>query len=300
MTTELIGYAAMALFGAGLLGTTLVLARLGAPGLPTLGARGQRRRRALSRGGSFRLVEPPMRVVSGWIGRLPIDGARREVQRELVRAGDWLGLSPDEYFALCVVSALGFGIFGAVLMALGAFGWTIVLVFVAVGGLFPRQSLRSAAKERIKRIERGLPDAIDVASLCMGAGLDFPASLDQIAGDPRSIDGYLLDEIRRMLDELRLGHTRKQALEGFARRAPGEAVRDFVSAVVQAEEKGTPLAEILAVQARMLRMRRSVRAEEAAAKAAAKMMMPLMLIFCSILLLLLGPFAVRLSQGGIL
>ena len=72
--------------------------------------------------------------------------------------------------------------------------------------------------------------------------------------------------MQRMLQELDLGHTRRKALEGLAERVPTEPVRDFVASVVQAEDKGTPLAEVLSVQARMLRMRRSVRAEESAAK----------------------------------
>lgn len=298
MSTAFIGYLAIALFGVGLLATSLLFARLGAPELPRLGARGERRKRAVS-GGNFRLIEPVMRVVSGWVRQLPLDARRREVDAELVRAGDWLGLDADEYFALCVLSSVGFGALGTVLVVVGNGTWLLAAGLTALGALFPGISLRSAAKDRIKRIERALPGAIDVASLCMGAGLDFPSALEQIGAD-RSLEPALRDEIRRMLDQLRLGHTRREAIESFARRAPGEAVRDFVSAVVQAEEKGTPLAEILAVQARMLRMRRSVRAEEAAAKAAAKMMMPLMLIFCSILLVLLGPFVVRLSTGGLL
>ena len=75
-------------------------------------------------------------------------------------------------------------------------------------------------------------------------------------------------------------------------------MKDFVGTVVQAEAKGTPLSEVLTIQARMLRMRRSVSAEEAAAKAGLMMMGPLMLMFVTIILLLMGPFAVRFTTSG--
>ncbi|MEM6954133.1 MAG: type II secretion system F family protein, partial [Myxococcota bacterium] len=87
-------------------------------------------------------------------------------------------------------------------------------------------------------------------------------------------------------------------LESFAERVPTEAVRDFVGTVVQAEAKGTPLAEVLTIQAQMLRMRRSVLAEEAAAKAGLMMMGPLMIMFVVVILLLMGPFVIRLQAGG--
>jgi tight adherence protein C len=73
---------------------------------------------------------------------------------------------------------------------------------------------------------------------------------------------------------------------------------DFVGAVVQAEEKGNPLGEVLRIQAQMLRMRRSVMAEEAAAKAAVKLIGPLMLIFIALMLVLMGPFAINIMNSG--
>jgi tight adherence protein C len=146
---------------------------------------------------------------------------------------------------------------------------------------------------RFKQVNRGLPTSIDLASLCMGAGLDFPGALRQIVEKAGRKDDALIDELKRILQELELGRTRRQALENFAERVPTDAVRDFVGAVTQAEEKGNPLAEVLRIQAYMLRMRRSVMAEEAAARAAVMMMLPLMLIFCAIILVLLGPFVVN-------
>ena len=96
-----------------------------------------------------------------------------------------------------------------------------------------------------------------------------------------------------------LGHTRQQALAAFSERVPTEAVKDFVSSVRQAEEKGNPLSEVLQIQATMLRMRRSVLGEEAAARAEVLMMLPLMMLFSSILLILIGPLVINTMQSGL-
>jgi tight adherence protein C len=131
----------------------------------------------------------------------------------------------------------------------------------------------------------------------MSAGLDFPGALRQVTEKTADKGDALYEELTRILQELELGRTRKQALLSFAERAPTESVRDFVSAVVQAEEKGNPLAEVLQIQATMLRMRRSIAAEESAARAGVLMMGPLMLIFCTIMMIILGPFAVNIAAG---
>jgi tight adherence protein C len=100
-------------------------------------------------------------------------------------------------------------------------------------------------------------------------------------------------ELSYILEQLELGHTRREALLAFAERVPAPAVRDFVSAVVQAEEKGNPLVRVIQIQGRVLNQRRSVAAEEAAARAGVMMMAPLVLLLGAILLLLLGPVIVR-------
>ena len=95
-----------------------------------------------------------------------------------------------------------------------------------------------------------------------------------------------------------MGRTRKQALIALCERAPTTAVTEFSWALIQAEEQGNPVADVLLVQAGVARMRRSVRAEEAAAKAAVKMVGPLFLLFACVMLLVLGPMILKLSEGG--
>jgi tight adherence protein C len=99
-----------------------------------------------------------------------------------------------------------------------------------------------------------------------------------------------------MLSGLQLGHTRKQTLLEFAHRVPIATVREFVSAVVQAEERGNPLAHVLQMQAEMLRRARTANAEEAAAKAGVKMAGPILLLVIAIMILLLGPMILKLKE----
>jgi tight adherence protein C len=110
-------------------------------------------------------------------------------------------------------------------------------------------------------------------------------------------DDALVEELRRILQELQLGRTRKQCLTDLAKRAPTNSVNEFVSAMVQAEERGNPVAEVLAIQAGVSRQRRTVQAEEAAAKAGVAMVAPLMLLFLCIMILVVAPMVLKLSKG---
>jgi tight adherence protein C len=96
-----------------------------------------------------------------------------------------------------------------------------------------------------------------------------------------------------VLRDLRLGHTRRHALEAFAERTELEEVSDFVTAVVQAEERGNPLAKVLRIQAEVLRQRRTVKGEEAAAKASVMLIVPLVMLIMSVLVVILAPLLLR-------
>ena len=134
----------------------------------------------------------------------------------------------------------------------------------------------------------------------MGAGLDFPGALRQVVDNMPAGPSPVREELTRLLQELRLGRTRKQALQSFASRVDTEAVREFVGAVVQSEDKGTPLSEILVIQAEVLRNRRSVLAEEAAARAGVMLMLPMLMMVVSIVLLLMGPLFLDMAKGEML
>jgi tight adherence protein C len=160
--------------------------------------------------------------------------------------------------------------------------------------------LSSLAKERHKSVDRGLPAAIDLAALCMGAGLDFPGAIHHVVENMPDRNSPVRQELERILQELALGRTRQQALQSLSERVNTESVNEFVAAVVQAEKKGTALSTVLAIQATALRGRRSVLAEEAAARAGVMLMLPMLMMMVSISLILMGPLLIDMMKGGLM
>lgn len=261
---------------------------------PALGERGRRRRLALEDGGLFATMEPLIRKVAGWIARFELPKQRAHVERLLQSSGYALGATADELLAMMLMSGVAASLFSSIITSVskgGTASW--MLVSFALGSFVPYFQMKEAVKLRQKSVNRGLPPAIDLVALCMGAGSDFPSSIRFVVGEIVNERDPTREEFAHILKQLEVGHTRAHALQAFAERVPTEAVRDFVGAVVQAEEKGTPLAEVLSIQARMLRMRRSVAAEEAAARAAVMLIGPLMLQLSAILIILFGPFLIN-------
>ena len=293
-----LSYLALALVAGGLFLVAFILGNNPAADSPDLGLRGLKRRRAVEEGGLFAKTEPMVRHIAGWMRGVPAPKLRARVQQELHYAGEWLGLDANDFLALTLLSSLALAGVGAFAVSTLDQPVILMVVLALLGAILPWTRIQSVGTARKKEINRALPGAIDLAALCMGAGLDFPGALRQIVDKSASRDAAIVEEVGRILQELDLGHTRRKALEGFAERVPTEAVMDFVGTVVQAEAKGTPLSEVLVIQARMLRMRRSVAAEEAAAKAGLMMMGPLMLMFICIIMLLMGPFAVQFTTSG--
>lgn len=269
------------------------LALFPAPLAPSLGYRGVKRRNLVKSNRAFAFIEPIMRLLAGWISGLHLGALRDRVDAFLLRSGDCLGITADEHLALSALSSLLFLIIGFLFSHFTRSDLTFPFLGWLLGAALPSLQIRSITRDRFKEIDRNLPSAIDLAALCMSAGLDFPGAISLIARGREDPAGAVEEELGRILQELEVGHTRKQSLENLSQRAPTESVRAFVAAVIQAEQKGNPLGETLRVQAQMLRMRRSVAAEESATRAGVLMMMPLLLLVCCVLLVLLGPFIVN-------
>ncbi len=265
---------------------------------PETGARGLARAIARERK-NFGPFEALLRLLATHASKLPLTKKRRELDTALTAAGEMQGMTPDEVIVFIGFSSIA-GLLSGYYFFVTIDSVYIALFCVLLGPLVPTMQLASKKKDRCKEIGRGLPAAIDLAALCMGAGLDFPGAISHVVENMRDVRSPVRQELQRILQELSLGRTRKQALQSFSDRVQTDAVKEFVSAVVQAEEKGTPLSEVLAVQADALRGRRSVLAEEAAARAGVLLMIPMLLMMISIALLLMGPLLIEMSSGGMM
>jgi tight adherence protein C len=288
-----------ALFGAAWLAT--FLASYAVSSAPTrepqrYGMRGMMRERALEAAAFYARVEPLVRWSGVRMSGLLSDAQRDALDEQLRVAGDYLGLTADEYAGSMVLSTLTGALLGVTLGLTGE-SQLALLFCTAFGAALPYIVVSGEGQKRLLKIRHGLPHAIDLMTLSMSAGLDFPAAVRQVidkASDPRD---PLTCEFRHIASGLQLGRTRKQALLDFAHRAPTDSVLEFVSAVVQAEERGNPLAEVLAIQAESLRRKRTSGAEEAASRAGVAMAGPLLLLFVSIMIIIIGPMVLKLRKG---
>jgi tight adherence protein C len=231
--------------------------------------------------------------VAGLVALLPLLALRERQEQALRRADHCLGLTPDELSALSVLAAVALGGVALFVAPYAGVSRVFAIPAAAFGFVLPALQVQEVARSRAKRISRGLPHAIEIAAMCMGAGLDFPGALRLLSAPRTGEHDPLARELSLILEELDLGRTRRETLLHFADRVPSPAVRDFVSAVIQAEQRGNPLAKVIKVQGRVLNLRRSVAAEEAAARAGVLMILPMLLLVCCILILLMGPFFVK-------
>lgn len=261
-----------------------------------LGLRGLKRQRAVAGDGPFAQIEPLVRWLGVRLSGAIPDAWHAEIDRQLALAGDWLGLTPEELVALSVVSSIGGAIAGAILGVGADASLLLATAAAALGASLPYLLLSEERQRRTRQLNRGLPYAIDLMALAMSAGLDFPGAVRQVVEKSSDPDDALVEELTRVLQQLSLGRTRRQALVELAERAPLVAVSEFVAAVIQAEDRGNPVADVLSVQAQASRQRRSVKAEEAAANAGVAMVGPLFLLFGCIMLLVLVPMLMKMSR----
>lgn len=262
---------------------------------PRHGLRGLKRQRAMESGGLFPLLEPLLRWTAARLEPFAPPALTHELEQTLVAAGDLWGLSATEVLAMTVWSGLLGVSAGVLYTSLSGGGLLFVLVLGVFGFAAPRLQISGLARERVRSIDRAIPQLVDLLVLALGAGLDFPSALRQVVEKSSDPTAPAIEELALVLQELKLGRTRQQALEQLAARAPCDAVRDLVAAAVQSEEQGTPLGAVLQTQATTTRQRRSTRAEELAAKAGTAMMLPMVLLFFAVLILIAGP--IILSMG---
>jgi tight adherence protein C len=247
---------------------------------------------------SFRVrVVSPLMAKSVVLGRrlTPADNADRLRQR-LDRAGNPSGWTVDRVLAIKVVG-FGAALIGSLIvtamLGLGLMPRIVVTVAASmVGYVGVNMWLYQRAHDRSEQTQKALPDAIDLLTISVEAGLGFDAALSQVA---RNTDGPVSEEFARVLTEMQIGMGRSQAMRALGERTTLPELRGFANAMVQADAFGIPVGQVLRVQSSEMRLKRRQHAEEKAQKVPVKMMVPL--IFCilpTLFIAVLGPAAIIL------
>jgi tight adherence protein C len=207
-----------------------------------------------------------------------------------LRGADWMGVK----ILATIVFAVAF-FFVGLLIGRAALGFVFALLGAAIGFIGPEFWLGSRIRKRSMAMILQLPDALDLLTISVEAGLGFDAALAKVV---EKMEGPLVNEFRQALAEIRMGRTRRDALRDIVARAEAQPVANFVGAIVQAEQLGVPIAKVLQIQSQQLRIERRQRAEEAAAKAPVKMLFPMVgCIFPTIFIVILGPAVIAVMSG---
>lgn len=236
-----------------------------------------------------RVIVPALRNLVQLFGRLTPMTFLDELRRQLIIAGNPYNLGPREMFGLGVL----FGLIGVwVGFVLLRSQTTMLMLLLAVlvvilSAMLPFLWLRSKVTSRQNRIRKGLPDALDMLSVCASAGLGFDQSLQRISDYWNTPIGA---EFSRVIAEMEMGVARRDALRNMSDRLQVNELSSFVAFVLQSEQIGMSIADTLHAQAAQMRVERRFRAQEQAQKIPSKMLIPLIfLIFPALLAVILGP-----------
>lgn len=243
---------------------------------------------------SERVLAPLLTGLAAFAMRFSPAESQRALQHKLDLAGNPYEMS--RFVGTRILAGLllvGLGIAGFFLARSLPFMHRVLMPLVG-GGLgyyLPVLSLGSKISRRKKEILRSLPDALDLLTICVEAGLGFDAAMAKVA---EKWDNELCMAFSRVIQELQLGKLRREALRAMADRMEVPDVSTFVAAIIQADQLGVSIARVLRIQSEQMRVRRRQRAEELASQAGIKMLPAIaFLIFPAIFVILLGPAVIQ-------
>lgn len=241
-----------------------------------------------------RAVLPFLTNMSRWVIRVTPVGWRNSLRLKLILAGNPGGLEAGQFLALYLLIIAVFTV-GAFLLTRGSDQQMLFCaVGVGFGLLLPDFWLKGRIQTRQGAMRKALPSFLDLLTVSVEAGLGFDAALGRVSAQN---EGPLAEEFQRVLQEIRMGKPRRDALRDLGGRTEVKELSSFLAALVQADQLGVSIGNVLRVQARQMRHSRRQRAEETAMKAPIKMLFPLVFfIFPSLFIVLLGPAVIQMLE----
>jgi tight adherence protein C len=255
-----------------------------------------------------RVIKPLLAAIARVTRRLSPGTTLEKMEQKLAQAGNPRGLNVESFYGLKGVVAIVAVALIALVMYLNllpgtlpyppqapasALEWGVVALII--GFFLPDIWIRDEVKRRQKRILKALPDTIDIIAISVEAGLGFDMAVQRVAQKMRD---DLATEFERYLLELRVGKGKREALRNIIWRTGVPDLSQFITAIIQADQLGVSITNVLRIQSAQMRQRRRQRAEELAHKAPIKMLFPMaFFIFPAIFVVILGPIVPSIMTG---
>jgi tight adherence protein C len=250
-----------------------------------------------------RILIPVLRRIADITTRFTPEKQLEETRKMIDMAGMAGSMEPTAFFAIRIGATIGLGLLAfLVFFVLSPNADANKFLYVAggagLGYFFPILWIKGKISRRQEGIVKSLPDALDLLTICVEAGLGFDQAMGRVY---EKWDNDLAIAFGRVLREIQLGKTRRDALRDMSDRMGVPDVTSFTAAVIQADQLGVSMVKILRIQSDQMRVKRRQRAQEKAHQAPVKMMIPMvLLIFPSLWIVLMGPAVIFLMTSGAL
>jgi tight adherence protein C len=250
-----------------------------------------------------RVIIPMYRALANFAVRFTPENQIENIRHQIELAGKTQEMEPVAFFGQRIALTIALGV-GAFFVFFFVAHWGVVkgVMATAIGAVLgyylPVLQLKGQISRRQDGIIKDLPDALDLLTICVEAGLGFEQAMGKVY---EKWDNDLAMAFGRVLQEIQLGKRREDALRDMALRMDVSDVTSFVAALRQAQQLGVSIAKILRIQSDQMRVKRRQRAQEKAQQAPVKMMIPMvLLIFPSIWIVLLGPSVIVMMESGVM
>ncbi len=248
-----------------------------------------------------RVLLPLMRRLADVVVRFTPEKQLETTRKQIELAGMAGSMEPTTFFVMRIGATIGLGLMAFMVffvLSKNSNGLVYVIGGAALGYFFPVLWIKSKISKRQTNVLKALPDALDLLTICVEAGLGFDQAMGKVY---EKWDNDLAVAFGRVLREIQLGKLRREALRDMSERMGVPDVTAFTAAVIQADQLGVSMTKILRVQSDQMRVKRRQRAQEKAHQAPVKMMIPMvLLIFPSLWIVLLGPAVVFLLESGVM
>ncbi|MTI68387.1 MAG: type II secretion system F family protein [Firmicutes bacterium] len=245
-----------------------------------------------------RVIKPIADNTSNIISKITPTGMKTRIEDELKVAGYPYNLSINQWFLIRLLLSIILpliliiiAIINNILISRMFFG---IIIAILIFNLFPRLFIKQYKNKRQKEIVKTLPDVLDLLTVSVEAGLSFDGALSRLV---EKMPGVLADEFSKVLNEMRIGKSRREALRDMSERCKVSDLTTLVGSLIQADELGVGVSKVLRVQSVQMREKRRQRAQEKAMKAPVKILFPLIFfIFPTIFAVLLGPAVIKMMN----